>query len=334
MSEYQEALSRLNMPERTPGMTISRSLFPITRKDTPYNMDRILRETLNTPLPKYSIPQRLFINSDSSVINSFPLEKHFCLAQGGRKAIAVREINLEQEDEQQDFLFLTISGYIKQFNDKTAATLKNIGMMNEGLAIHKYVSFNRYLIEIGQTISTKLNDKFNEVLRTAGEIADDEEFSPFSYVIHGDSITISADESKSNEYMFSNVIITLRNQKEITPTSILGLVNNETLRSKSTYVSLNDGDKRIYYITLTPTKTFEPPYSVCSTINPWSPGNVIGSCKQFYTNLNKLFPYDNQQEVKIWITNGRGNTIPNNLFNGYIDLELIIDNLNNFAMDD
>ena len=93
MSEYQEALSRLNMPERTPGMTISRSLFPITRKDTPYNMDRILRETLNTPLPKYSIPQRLVINADGSLINSFPLEKHFCLAQGGRKAIAIRERN-------------------------------------------------------------------------------------------------------------------------------------------------------------------------------------------------------------------------------------------------
>ena len=97
MSEYQEALSRLNMPERTPGTTISRSQFPISRKDTPWNYDRILKETLNTPLPKYSIPQRLFIPNDGSNSYTFPLDKQFTLAKGGRKSIAIREVNMNND---------------------------------------------------------------------------------------------------------------------------------------------------------------------------------------------------------------------------------------------
>ena len=76
------------------------------------------------------------------------------------------------------------------------------------------------------------------------------------------------------------------------------------------------------------------PFSLCSTINPWSPGNVISSIDQFYPQLNKLFPYDNQQEIKLWFVDLFGNHIYNYLLKGYIDIELIIDNLNNFAMDD
>ena len=61
MNEYNDAIQRLEMPERPPGTTIRRSMFPIPKKNTPWNYNYIFRNTGNMNIPKYSIPQQLII---------------------------------------------------------------------------------------------------------------------------------------------------------------------------------------------------------------------------------------------------------------------------------
>ena len=67
MSEYNDAIQRLNMPERPLGTTINRrDRFPVPRKDTAMNWNYIFRNTGNMNIPKYSIPQNLIIINNNS----------------------------------------------------------------------------------------------------------------------------------------------------------------------------------------------------------------------------------------------------------------------------
>ena len=73
--------------------------------------------------------------------------------------------------------------------------------------------------------------------------------------------------------------------------------------------------------------------SVCSTLNPYSVQNIIGSFKEHHDNLNKIFPYDRQTNFSLWFNSKDGQRVMNRSITGYIDLELIIDNTNNLNLD-
>ena len=328
MSEYQEALSRLNMPERTPGTTISRSQFPISRKDTPWNYDRILRETLNTPLPKYSIPQRLFIPNDGSTSYTFPLDKQFTLAKGGRKAIAIREVNMNNElniygdKPYEEHLSISITGDL----DYTDLLLPNmpaqvhLNLVYPDVAFPRTFSIEEFYYKISEGICITIDNELNTQLHSVG--------LDFSVPIHdntGMRFSIGGNAS-FNLNQIQNFTVTIGNLNDHQRWSVLGLHGDE---SKNFEVDYNHNT---FYCAFP--NAWDGPFSLCSTINPWSPGNIIGSLETFYPNLNKLFPYDNQQEIKLWFIDQKGNHIYNRILSGYIDLELIIDNLNNFAMDD
>ena len=342
MSEYQEAISRLNIPERTPGTMISRASFFLPRKDTPENFNRILRETLNTPLPKYSIPQRLFIKADKNIEYNFPLEKQFCLAPGGRKSIAIREVNLDQVNLElttinaqgqsvniNDEFLVSITGdyYIVDLNDPTGVNFNvvNINLVDQQLSVSRNQSYKPYMKDIADYITNQLNQHINANRDANSPHAG---VNPCS-VIDDDNIVIHiADDA---EFEASKLQVSIRlnpaNQNWI---SCFGLLDNQIRRSRFEY-KRNQPWARIILETR---DNFFAPMSVCSTVNPWSPGNIIGSRNQLFQNLNKLFPYDNSQQIKIWFSNFQGYRVQNAILEGYIDLELIIDNLNNFAMED
>ena len=73
--------------------------------------------------------------------------------------------------------------------------------------------------------------------------------------------------------------------------------------------------------------------SVCSTINPYSFQNIIGSVYETHDMLNKIFPYDRQTNFSLWFNNEEGKRINNTELIGFLDLELIIDNTNNLNLD-
>ena len=327
MSEYQEALSRLNMPERTPGISISRSQFPIARKDTPQNYHRILLETLNSPLPKYSIPQRLFISPDGSNVYTFPLDKQFTLAKGGRKSIAIREARFlinndmipapnNQINDQLSLDVICTINYINLNNPLVIQTI-NINVNNSPLQILRQYPIQNFYQLLFNEISNVFNNAINNAFGTQA-------VNYTTLIDKTDGITFKiAAAGYSFDFESYNITIHNNNNQRY---SILGIVGTET-KSFSF-------DENTNTFTCKFPNAFDSPYSVCSTINPWSPGNIISSLNRFFPQLNKLFPYDNQQEIKLWFINQKGGHVYNHIFTGYIDLELIIDNLNNFAMDD
>lgn len=332
MTEYQEAISRLNIQERTPGVTISRSQFPIERKDTPWNYDRILRETLNTPLPKYSIPQRLFINADGSKTYTFPLDKQFTLAKGGRKSIAIREVKLDKDSYitgntyyiPDDYYRVNVTGILEY---KTTAaqqwTQWNMNFYFDFQINHEF-PITTYYTNLASEVSTRFNNAINTQLGTQNRI-----YANSYYSDKGFYLVVSATANGYNFRFGDNIIVTIKNlRSSAKQPCLLNLGPNEY------YTFETNKNDRFLTLTVPDEKSLDSPYSLCSTINPWSPGNIISSVDQFYPNLNRLFPYDNQQEIKLWFANRYSKPIPNNMLSGYIELELIIDNLNNFAMDD
>ena len=74
-------------------------------------------------------------------------------------------------------------------------------------------------------------------------------------------------------------------------------------------------------------------YAICSTLNPYSNQNIIGSLVEHNDTLNKIFPYDGQKQFSIWFNDNEGKRYRNLSIEGYIDLELIIDNTNNISLD-
>ena len=65
----------------------------------------------------------------------------------------------------------------------------------------------------------------------------------------------------------------------------------------------------------------------------YSNKNIIGSLCETHDMLNKIFPYDRQINFSIWLLDEDGERYTNDIYTGYIDLELIIDNTNNLNLD-
>ena len=73
--------------------------------------------------------------------------------------------------------------------------------------------------------------------------------------------------------------------------------------------------------------------AVCSTINPYSIQNIIGSAWEQHDMLNKIYPYDRQINFVLWFNDKKGNRLVDRKIIGYLDLELIVDNTNNLNLD-
>ena len=94
-----------------------------------------------------------------------------------------------------------------------------------------------------------------------------------------------------------------------------------------------DGNNTIISVSFRDLMPYKFAKSVCSTLNPYSQQNIIGCLYEDHDMLNKIFPYDGQNQFSIWFNDAEGNRCINNLITGYIDLELIIDNTNNLNLD-
>ena len=320
MSEYLEAISRLNAPERTPGVNIPRSLY-LPPKNTAKHMNKIMRETLNTPLPKYSIPQTCFINKSDQDFFEFELDKQFTLAKGGRKSIAIRKIEVEAIDNYVNFMSTKRDLYI---NINTGFTLVDTIDISNTLSVTADLkvpfSVNLQSIKDG-LISFFTTDTFQERLRQ--ELVDDEITATGKQ--NGDTVSITFDlpgtlisVDKFSCYVSSDTLDLSRYvtdpvaEVKITPNSddlVLDLSNLNTVIADTVFVA--------------------------SSLNPWSSKNIIGTIEENFTTLNRIFPYDNSQTFKVWFVDNHGRIFPNtSLVVGFIELELIIDNQNNFVMDD
>ena len=73
---------------------------------------------------------------------------------------------------------------------------------------------------------------------------------------------------------------------------------------------------------------------VCSSINPWSQKNIIGNPMEEFQAMPRVFPWNGEKHIDIWFLDENGQILHNPIVKGYIELELIIDNENTYALDE
>ena len=73
---------------------------------------------------------------------------------------------------------------------------------------------------------------------------------------------------------------------------------------------------------------------VASSINPWSQKNIIGELAETFQTMPRLFPWNGEKYIDIWFLNMNGEIVQSPIIRGYIELELIIDNGNTYAIDE
>ena len=101
VKEYEEAISRLNAPERSPLPYAPIPYGPVPNHCNYMNWNRIMAETRQGVLPKYSILQRIDLSSQNDLVMvsdakeyTYTLDPSFTFAKGARKSIAVRGVDI------------------------------------------------------------------------------------------------------------------------------------------------------------------------------------------------------------------------------------------------
>ena len=299
--EYAEALSRLNAPERSPLPYVPLNYGPITNHLSAANWNRIMNETRLGALPKYSINQRLYfddcndnkteIDANGNVVNvisnekvfTYKLDPSFTFAKGTRKSIAIREIKADKFPNAKEYIgtaikfdaiiinetddtFLRVDfnkRYYHDFKydgnalDDLLSYLKDIryAFIDEAAKTHFEEDDTKPLMSDNFNLSFGFSNGCIECLFIYGTI-DHQTMAQINDV----SITIRSDGYKICQYLNATVEDDIK----------LRVVDNAY--HHGTYVAVRLLSDPIL------TETFNYEYmTVCSDINPWTQGNVIGS---------------------------------------------------------
>ena len=329
MSEYLEAISRLEAPERPPRIQYIKQIpfgeYPNHKTTKVWN--KVFSDGRFSKLPKYSIPQRFYItkNELGRYVYDFTLDKTFTTAIGDRKSIAIRGINFTHELKEVEVHLLT------RLYRSTTATYCIDGVeqtpANENHSNTKEQIFYTQQ-QLLSTIASLFVDNYKVFFPDIEDLIDDYSYDidASKIVIKLNHITQGDEDTKWDLKMEIKVennrdikIARVNEFENITPTVV-----NDDVNHKSTITY----DLSSYFV-----KKIIIPQSVCSTINPYSVQNIIGSLDEKHDMLNKIFPYDRHDTFQLWFNDVEGNRMKNDYITGYLDLELIVDNSNNFSLD-
>lgn len=344
--EYAEALSRLNAPERSPLPYVPLNYGPITNHLSAANWNRIMSETRLGALPKYSINQRLYFDdcndnktpSDEKVF-TYKLDPSFTFAKGTRKSIAIREIKADKFPNAKDFIGAAIrfqGDIINETDDTPMHVDLNKGCHRDfeynGNALDDLLSYlksikydfaakaaklhfendnNKPLMSDNFDLTFGLNNGCIECLFKYGTIA-----HQAAAQINNVQISIDCRNSKICQYLNTKLLNYIE----------LHAVDN----------AYHAGNNMCVRLLSDPilTETFNYGFmTVCSDINPWTQCNIIGTSDFKSDAMNKIYPYNGKDEIKIWFMDELKNIHRLRYLSGFIDLELIIDNTDSYAMD-
>ena len=330
MSEYLEAISRLEVQERPPRIRYIKQIpfgeYPNHKTTAKWN--KVFSDGRFSKLPKYSIPQRFYItkNELGHYVYDFKLDKTFTTAVGDRKSIAIRGINFThalKEVEVQLVGTLKIPDEKTYHKDSTKITVSSeiIKVSNKNILAYNQ---SQLLNAIALTYIDCFKQCFDSVPDVIAGYSCDVNTSKI--VIHLNHITQGDDETKWNFKLdikaTNNISINIfkyNYSNKITPTVVDDTTNHKTTLT--------------YDLSSAIVKKIIVPQSVCSTLNPYSVQNIIGSLEEKHDVLNKIFPYDRHDDFQLWFNDVDGNRIKNDYISGYLDLELIVDNSNNFSLE-
>ena len=341
MSEYLDAISRLEAPERPPMVKYIQKIpfMDYPQHDSEKDWNRVLAQGRNSRLPKYSISQRFNITELDlgQTVYNFDLDKTFITAVGDRKSIAVRTINFNTDSVIEKFTFtfsLDFSlGDTLYIDDDVKSMDNDKNYFADEITKKEYtVKSNKKLLNI---IADALVESFTKLLNENG-INKNDVVKSLNIDVKNKTITlevkhvrkdtdataakfnfcIGCQDGDEDKFLFDDAHGW--SNRGVTPTCVN---DNENKCCKFIYNFES-------YI-----QTLFIPAAVCSTINPYSIQNIIGSPEEYHDMLNKIFPYDRQNSFQLWFNDADGNRILNKNITGYLDLELIVDNSNNLNLE-
>ena len=306
MSEYNEALSRLEAPERpfTPRYWKHIPYLPYPEHTSTKEYNRILAESRFSKLPKYSISQRFYITDQDVDMDTyyFDLDKSFVNATGDRKSIAIRNIHFDSMFKRGSVVLENVeiqlhfpAGYKMgtdkinhDISDKTGKyTISKLSVESVKDLLAELASGVKSAFEVIVTETYGKNKKrsiASAMKNTLPIINVDSRTVGFKMVMFN---LITGDLDMSNPDNWPSITISCGN--DLTTKLFI----------------FNDDSKELYFDCL-PTKDDKTPFNftlafpipgllenripsaVCSTINPYSCQNIIGSLDETHDMLNKI----------------------------------------------
>ena len=354
--EYDEALSRLNAPERSPLPYAPIPYGPVPNYCNYANWNRIMFETRQGNLPKYSIMQRCSFDeqniihggSPSDMYYRFTLDPSFKFAKGDRKSIAIREVNIRSPIDNDisitTYAELTfVIGTTRNGVDDIFRIAYNISNRNR---IFSTTTFTKDVeISLG-TWSDELGNKIYDTIKNTRDDANTKDFDAELYQTKAYyknkklivEIALSAIyDIKPENCEFDPNKQLLSFSKEEIGTYLNTVYDKFSQIVASKMYSIKDPEENRFIIYIEWDLTNHPMNyvygSMCADFNPWTSKNVISGYSFQSDSLTKLYPYNGNDEVKFWFLDINGDPCKYHYARGYVDLELIIDNSNSFAMD-
>ena len=367
--EYEEALSRLNAPERSPLPYAPIPYGPVPNKCNYMNWNRIMAETRQGVLPKYSILQRIDLSTQNDLVMvsdakeyTFTLDPSFTFAKGARKSIAVRAVDIYnvipngqsktavEKFKGKCFLQYNIPNYVEQevtiHNDETGEdeTVKT-QVRNDipcvvtlDLRPISYTCTNDTAVSVNN-FARAFGDMIYEATSEAeyGNGLLDENYTVY-YNPNTKLIQVEFTTNIDNDWYFTKRTLTPANKRNkprwvIKNSNVFDMYNtNDDRDIEILYSKLEQTNSMLFFITLPATILDYRSASICGSINPWTKNNLIAPLSYSSDTLTKVFPYNGCTEARFWFINENGEKVRWRSVRGYIDLELIIDNSDSYAM--
>ncbi len=358
--EYDEALSRLNAPERSPLPYAPIPYGPVPNYCNYANWNRIMFETRQGNLPKYSIMQRCNFDEqnvlnggdDSEPYFRYRLDSSFTFAKGDRKSIAVREVKIIPPLEKSEGILTNVVIGMKFdigftiVSDGSRLQYKIVQDRENRNAMGLTVKLTTDYVLSMQTMAQRIAEKIWSTIKDQGDTTNTYALQAITQKITG--------EYKENKLIIKiwfKILVTIDpTTTEILPGNQLFYrdredfniyVNASTLKEEAhsiRYGLERDVDGIIRPVIIFEWKVTDHPInygygSLCADFNPWTSNNIISGYEFQSDSLTKIYPYNGNDEIKFWFLDTNGERVKYNYARGYVDLELIIDNNNSFAMD-
>ena len=343
--EYDEALSRLNAPERSPLPYAPIPYGPVPNKCNYANWNRIMAETRQGTLPKYSILQRIDLGNQNDLVHPsdnveyvYTLDPSFTFATGARKSIAVRKVDIynviphgQTVQAIENFFGKFTITVQKKDDDGTLQPQFSEDINLERTVTYncsndKLVSLNNFALEFGKMVYRRICEKESLVGWFSSQFY-------AGYDEKNNRIRISVFPNDENIH-FVRIACNPAPFWIIQQSNVFNYYNTTDSSNRLLFVS-KEGNQNVFniYIPIPDTILDIRRTSISGTINPWTKNNLIAPLQYDSDHLSKVFPYNGNPEIRFWFVDEEGNKIRWKWVRGYIDLELIIDNTDTYAMD-
>ena len=355
--EYDDAISRLNAPERTPLPYAPIPYGPVPNKCNYANWNRIMLETRQGNLPKYSIMQRCEFDKQNiwsgSPVNSnyyvYKLDPSFVFAKGDRKSIAIREVNVHPPLTANEKFVGRFTNSFTFFTQDNKAFVEN--QIETTFESEMNVDYDTTISSMAKKVQEAYVETFSRLKDQNYDPATDPDgFGAYTLMDLLSSVQTAT--TKKSLFVYLNFKPTYRlnrgrshfqadEQMLIIPPSFANYLNHNAYRIYSRGNQINvkvDENGDTYDEILIKYQFANKPInfkygSLCSDINPWTAKNVISSYSFTSDALNKVFPFNGNDEIRFWFLDVEGNPVKYDYARGNIDLELIIDNTNTYALE-